>query len=404
VRVTAPIARDAGAALLLAAASLLVGASRFMPTEEIGRKLVAVFGTAAAWHDHVLWWWLAAVPAVVALLLRRHRPLVAYACAAASTILHIADPTVRGLPVGFDDDGFGLLPMDLAALICLATLATTTRRRRTGLIVLAVSVAVLYALAGASLSTATPALLLVVAWAVGDGARVRRLHLALSEQHIADLRRERDQRAALAVAAERARISRELHDVVAHGMSVMVVQAQAAAAALRPDPDTAEIALTHVVGTGRASLAEMRRLLGLIRDDTADAALSPPVGLAALPVLVDEVRSAGTAVDLHVEGEPVPLPAAVDLSTYRIVQEALTNTRRHAGPGARATVRLRFHDHRLDIEVADDGIGAPPHSPTGNGLRGIAERVGALGGTLSMGPREDGGFRVRAQLPMTADT
>jgi signal transduction histidine kinase len=247
-------------------------------------------------------------------------------------------------------------------------------------------------------------LLLVAAYAVGDGMRSRRAHLAAVEQRTADRAREERQRAALAVAAERARITRELHDVVAHGMSVMVVQAQGAAAALDRHPERTATALSHVIEVGRSSLAEMRRLLAAGRTDPADdARLTPLPGIGAVPGLVDQLRSAGMRIDLHIEGVPDVVPATVDLSAYRIVQEALTNTLKHAGPDAGAWVRLEFDPEFLRVEVTDDGRGlAEGADEHGNGLRGIAERVTLLGGALETGRAQQRGFRLGATLPLAA--
>jgi signal transduction histidine kinase len=260
-------------------------------------------------------------------------------------------------------------------------------------------------------------LLLVLAVALGEGVRARRAHLAAVERRAADLEREQQQRAALAIAAERARITRELHDVVAHGLSVMVVQAQGAAAALRRHPDRSAAALQDVIAVGRGSLAEMRRLLGVVRrdpmiDGEVNPMLAPQPGMEVLPTLIDQVRAAGTAVRLEVRGEPVALPAGVDLSAYRIVQEALTNALKHAGAGASVTVDVAFAPDQLVIEVTDDGAGPPAGvslagggagpDGSGSGLRGIAERVAMLGGTLSLGPVPNRGFRVRVVLPLAA--
>jgi signal transduction histidine kinase len=247
-------------------------------------------------------------------------------------------------------------------------------------------------------------LLLVAAYAVGDGMRSRRAHLAAVEQRTADLAREERQRSALAVAAERARITRELHDVVAHGMSVMVVQAQGAAAALDRHPERTATALSHVIEVGRSSLAEMRLLLAAERTDPADdGRLTPLPGIGVVPELVDQLRSAGMRIDLHIEGVPDPVPATVDLSAYRIVQEALTNTLKHAGPDAGAWVRLEFDPEFLRVEVTDDGKGlAEGVDEHGNGLRGIAERVAILGGALETGRAEKRGFRLSATLPLAA--
>ncbi|MEV4620685.1 sensor histidine kinase [Asanoa sp. NPDC049573] len=247
-------------------------------------------------------------------------------------------------------------------------------------------------------------LLLVAAYAVGDGIRARRAHLVAAEQRTADLARQERQRAALAVAAERTRITRELHDVVAHGMSVMVVQAQGAAAALDRHPERTATALQHVIEVGRSSLSEMRRLLTAERTGTAeDTRLAPLPGIGAIPDLVDQLRLAGMRIDLQIEGVPDVVPAAVDLSAYRIVQEALTNTLKHAGPGAGARVRLEFDPVFLRVHVTDDGQGlAEGADGSGNGLRGIAERVAMLGGTLETGQAPGRGFRLGVTLPVDA--
>jgi signal transduction histidine kinase len=412
------MARDAGLVLLFVVPSVLLGANPLMP-RAIDQKMIVMLGSPEAWRLHLLWWWTAALPAVVAVLLRRRWPLLAFALAAASGLAHLLDPI---LP---------LLPIDLAAAVTLYTLASVARSRRAGAVALAVAVVVLYpvcVLTGAgrpgwSLSTrltvatahlsgdilvtalsaaAIPTLLLGIAWVAGDNMRTRRRYLAVLEQRAGDLRRERDQRAVLAAAAERARLTRELHDVIAHGMSVIVVQAQAAAAALPLGSAESAQALTHIVDTGRASLAEMRQVVGARHERTGrDPDLAPQPGLGAIPALIDQVRDAGTPVALHVEGEPVPLPAGADLSAYRVVQEALTNVRKHAGPLAHATVRLMFRPSQFEIDVTDDGTGAAAAATrgVGNGLRGIAERVTALGGTAEAGPRASGGFGVRASLP-----
>ncbi len=248
-------------------------------------------------------------------------------------------------------------------------------------------------------------LVLGLAFAVGDNVRRRRLHVRTLETRAADLEREQRQRIALATAAERARITRELHDVVAHGLSVMVVQAQGGAAALARHPDRTADALQNVITTGRASLDEMRRLLDLVRQEPSEGPqFAPQPGVGALPDLVDRMRAAGTKVTFAVHGEPVSLPASIDLTAYRIVQEALTNTIKHAGAGAAAAIRLDFRPDALAIEVRDDGTGGPaPLAAEGNGLRGIAERVGVLRGELTTGPAGSGGFLVLAELPLQVD-
>ena len=213
------------------------------------------------------------------------------------------------------------------------------------------------------------------------------------------LDRDRSQAARDAVALERNRIARELHDVVAHSMSVMVVQAGAARAVLRRDPEGAERALRSIEESGRMGLAEMRRLLAV--DGEGTPSLAPQPGLGDLGELLDRMRATGLAVELVTEGRPRPVPPGVDLSAYRIVQEALTNTLKHAGPGAHAGVRLRYDDETIEVEVADDGRGpSPGPEGAGVGLIGMQERVAFLGGELRTGPRPGGGFLIRAHIPV----
>jgi signal transduction histidine kinase len=240
---------------------------------------------------------------------------------------------------------------------------------------------------------------LIAAWAVGSGSRNRRAYLEQLHARARDLERERDQQAALTAAAERGRISREVHDVVAHGLSLIVIQAQGAEAALDNRPADTRSALQTIVKTGRDSLADMRRVLAALGE--VEDAWHPQPGLAQLPALLTRVRQAGTPVNLRIEGSPAALPSTVDLSAYRIVQEALTNVMKHAGAGATADVVVSYTDTELAIEVSDDGGGATTdRTGGGNGLPGMRQRVELLGGRLSArrGPR--GGFVVRAGLPI----
>jgi signal transduction histidine kinase len=211
-------------------------------------------------------------------------------------------------------------------------------------------------------------------------------------------------RADAAVTDERARIARELHDAVAHSVGVMVVQAQGAGQLLADggDPRVRE-ALGHIERSGQDALVEMRRLLGLLRDGDTPAERAPAPSLSELEGLLDEVRAAGLAVDLRVTGTPAPLPAGVDQSAYRIVQEALTNVRRHA-PGARATVAVAYAGDAVVVEVADDGPGGGSHRPApggGHGHANMRERAAMCGGTVRVGPRPGGGYAVTASLPTT---
>jgi len=237
-------------------------------------------------------------------------------------------------------------------------------------------------------------------WIVGLSMYERSRRTAELEERAARLERERDAEARTAVAEERARIAREMHDVVAHSLSVMVVQAEAAEAMLDVDAERARRPLASVQETGRSALAELRRMLGALREADGDAPLAPQPGLAGLDELVDHVRAAGLPVELRVEGEVRPLPSGVDLSAYRILQEGLTNALKHAGP-ARAEVLVRYGDRDLELSVSDDGRGrGAGGNGGGHGLVGMRERVALYGGDLDAGPRPGGGFGLRARLPI----
>jgi signal transduction histidine kinase len=210
---------------------------------------------------------------------------------------------------------------------------------------------------------------------------------------------EREERARAAVGEERARIARELHDVVSHAISVVVLQARGGRKALVDRPEEARGAFDEIERTSSQALAEMRRLLGMLRAEDEQIALAPQPSLAHLEALVANVREAGLPVELRVEGEPVELPPGVDLSAYRIVQEALTNALKHAGP-AQARVLVRYDAGGVEVEVADDGTGSANGAGGGHGLVGMQERVAVYGGELESGPRPGGGFAVRARLPL----
>ncbi|MFJ9739914.1 sensor histidine kinase [Streptomyces sp. NPDC101166] len=248
-----------------------------------------------------------------------------------------------------------------------------------------------------------------LAWVLGDSMRTRRAYFAQLEERAARLEKEREAQAKVAVAAERARIARELHDVVAHNVSVMVVQADGAAYVLDAAPDQAKKALETISSTGRQALAEMRRLLGVLRtgEHQESGEYVPQPDVEQIKDLVEQCSGSGLPVDFKVEGTPRPLPSGVELTAYRIVQEALTNTRKHGGPHAGASVRLVYFDDGLGLLVEDDGKGAPHElyeeggiDGQGHGLIGMRERVGMVGGTLDAGPRPGGGFRISALLPL----
>ena len=221
------------------------------------------------------------------------------------------------------------------------------------------------------------------------------------EQRAQLAERERDLAAREAVAEERARIARELHDVVAHSVSVMVVQAQAGTRLL-DEPERLRGAFSSIEASGREALVELRRLLGILRTDDEQLAIGPQPGLDSLEALVEQVREAGLPVELRVEGEPVQLPPGVDLSAYRIVQEALTNALKHAGQ-AEAEVVVRYRASSLELEVVDNGAAAAATvsgSGSGHGLIGMRERVALCGGVLEAGARNGHGYAVRARLPL----
>jgi signal transduction histidine kinase len=203
------------------------------------------------------------------------------------------------------------------------------------------------------------------------------------------------------VAEERQRIARELHDVIAHSVSVMTVQTGAVRRLLRPEQEKERQALETVEATGREALTEMRRLVGLLRDQGAMPEFAPQPGLGTVGDLLDTVRSAGLPVELAVDGTPRELPPGIDLAAYRVVQEALTNALKYGGT-AHAWVSLRWHDDELELEVANDGKGDGRGSGGGHGLAGMQERVSLYGGTLDSGPRDGGGYVVRARLPVVS--
>jgi signal transduction histidine kinase len=252
------------------------------------------------------------------------------------------------------------------------------------------------------------ALIIGAAWLLGYFVGDRHVYAARLEERTAELEQAREELARRAVAEERLRLARELHDVVAHSMSVIAVQSGVGAHVAESRPEEVGKALSAIEATSRATLEELRRLLGVLRQDSEpQASLAPVPGLADLEGLLGEVAKAGLAVRLQVEGTPSPLPAGVDLSAYRIVQEALTNVVKHAGP-AQAQVTIGYRDRDVTVEVTDDGRGAAAptgdgRGGTGHGLVGMRERVAAFGGDLETGPRPGGGFRVAARLPLAAD-
>ncbi|HEX2043483.1 MAG TPA: sensor histidine kinase [Acidimicrobiales bacterium] len=326
---------------------------------------------------------------------RRRRPVLAWAvCGLAATIWGVAE---------FPDT-----VLDLGPLIVVFSVAAHCRRRTATVLGVATAAVIGLALLAAGDASAADVsfnfLVFGVAWALGENQRTRRAYTAELEEKAARLERSQAEQAERAAAQERSRIARELHDVVAHHVSMMVVQAEGGASVLEASPEQAAQAFDAIGAAGRQAMAEMRRVLGVLRDGGDGAAgRSPQPGLEAVVELVEGVRRAGLPVELRVEGRPRPLPAGLDLSAYRIVQEALTNALRHARAG-QATVTVLYAEEHLELEVADDGQGPPADlaggtPANGHGLVGMRERVALFGGELSVGDREGGGFAVVAHLP-----
>jgi signal transduction histidine kinase len=297
-------------------------------------------------------------------------------------------------------------PITLAAFLAFAlyTLGAHTEGLRTvagGMLVVFGAVFVLRQDTGVD-----PGILVFVAipLLVGFAMKHRRARERHLEERATALEREREENARIAVAEERARIGRELHDVVAHAVSVIVLQARGGRRALADDVEQARQAFDSIESTGGEALTEMRRLLGRLRDREEQIALEPRPGLAHLGALVAQVREAGLPVELVTEGPQVELPPGVDLSAYRIVQEGLTNALKHAGP-ARARVVVRYDKDELELEISDDGQGAGSRvgeGGSGHGLIGIRERVAVYGGELQAGRRPEGGYLLKARLPVHA--
>ena len=243
-------------------------------------------------------------------------------------------------------------------------------------------------------------IIFTIVWSIAFGVGRKSVEADEAKERAARAERGREERAHLAVADERARIARELHDVVGHSVSVMTVQASAVRRLLRSDQEREREALLIVERTGREALAEMRRMVGVLRRPEEAPALAPQPSLEQLDKLVEQARQAGLPVELRVEGESVQLPAGVDLTAYRLIQEGLTNAIKHAR-ATRAEVFVRYDGDRVELAVSDDGNGSSGGKGGGHGLVGMRERVSVYGGELEAGPGPSGGFRLRATLPIT---
>jgi len=341
---------------------------------------VATAGVASR-HPHPVAGGILAALAALVLWQRRRRPLLVVG---ATAVLSVAVTALTSW----------LLPLALGvALYTLASTLGAAARRPAAVAVGAVLVALL---ATSGLGDALfHTLFLVAAWFLGDSIGSRRAYVREIEEKAERLERERETEARRAAAEEQARIARELHDVVAHALSVIVVQAGAADDVFDSDPSRTREAVRAIDASARAALRDLRRVLGVLQIETE---YEPQPGLDQLDRLVERVRATGIAVALEVDGAPRVLPAPVELSAYRIVQEALTNTLKHAG-ARRVDVRVAYGDE-LRLEIADDGHGQANGGGSGSGLIGMRERVAMLGGTVTAGSAPGGGYRVAASIPL----
>jgi signal transduction histidine kinase len=341
-----------------------------------------------------LWFAVPAVAVLVLPLFARRR--FAFAGPAAYWVIAAALTFVDSLLIPFI---VSLFPVGLASAFLLGNVRDR-RRAWTGLaIVLGSITTVVYNIPG----HLTAELIFIpvdfgIAWAAGYALRDRAEKAEAAETRAMRAEREREAAARLAVAEERARIARELHDIVAHAVSVMVLQVGAVRHRL-PDPLAEDRdALRDVERAGRTALAEMRRLLAAVRREGDDVEFTPQPGLDGLDSLLKEVARAGLPVELHVDGEPYPLPRGIDLSAYRIVQEGLTNALKHSR-ATNADVTVRYRPEELEIEVRDNGLGSATTDGLGHGLVGVRERVKIYGGEMSAGTATGGGFVLSTRLP-----
>jgi signal transduction histidine kinase len=339
-----------------------------------------------------------AVVAGGALVLRRASPLPVLATTLAASAAIVA--------LGDDPSGVsaGIALYTTAALcerrVSLAALVATTAIAATGSAITADTPG---RQTSATFGAIIAGMLAGGIWGLGAYAQTQRRYRRELQERAASAEREREQLARIAVHEERASIARELHDIVAHSVSVMLVGVRGARDVLRAAPDAADDALARVERSGEQSLVELRRILALLREPEQTAESHPQPSLAELDELVASYCAAGLPARLEVIGQPMPLPSGVELSVYRVAQEALTNALKHSDP-TNVTLTLAFRDSGLELEVVDDGTTATPDAATtGQGLVGMRERVALLGGELETGPREGGGFRVAARLPKGGD-
>jgi signal transduction histidine kinase len=376
-----PLVQDVALATVLLVVSIAAAASSvayeygdYRPIDAAGYALIA----------------LAVLPVVA----RRRAPLTGLAV----TLAAVLAGTAAGYVIG----------VAALALLVMTFSVAARRARRAG--VPALLVVLGGVVAAIAVDSTTPEsrvdyvanmTLVVVAWLLGDQVRDRRERIGIAEERADRAERERELVAERRVAEERLRIARELHDVIAHALSGIVVRAGAARTAARTEPEDLRRALGAVEDVARDALADARSVLGGLRGPEDDGQRAPQPDLGQLGRLVADSRAAGVPTELVVEGTPRRLAQGAELSAFRIVQEALTNVRTHAGPGARALVRLRYTPEGVEVSVEDDGAGAEGDRAGngGHGVIGMRERAALLGGELSVGPRPGGGYAARARLP-----
>jgi signal transduction histidine kinase len=360
-----------------------------------GTALFVLVLAAVGGHKAVMRpsWWLVGleVALVVPLVLRRRYPLSVFCWMY----------TMAALQAFFFQDVIA----DAALLVALYTVAAHCDRRHAliafGAVEVGVIVAVLRWVAPANWLNAGIFLtsLATAAWVLGVNLRTRRAYLTSLEDRAVRAERERDQRAKLAAAAERARIAREMHDIVAHNLSVMIALADGAAFAAPRDPQAAQDAAKQVSVTGRQALTEMHRLVDVLRSDGPAGPLAPQPGIEQIDDLVAQVRAAGLPTTFTVSGQPFPIPPTAQLAVYRVVQESLTNILKHAKDPSEARVILNYAEPTIILRVVDDGRGAPLAPVSGgHGVTGMRERAAVFGGWVAAGPRPAGGWQVRAMI------
>jgi signal transduction histidine kinase len=357
--------------------------------------LIAAVEGPALWNASALLT-VAAIGAAVAIVLRRRHPVGALSLAVTEDVFLVA--------AGYDDRAASAF---IAVLVVLYTLGVhgPPRRALVATAVAFVTLEIVVVAAGQPEGVVAVAVWTVAVWAAGRVEGASRRQAERLEDTAARLARERDALARLAAIDERSRIARDLHDSVAHTVSVIVLQAGAAEQVLASAPDKARAAARAVEAKGREALGELRELLCVLHDDEEATPRAPQPSLSGLDTLIAEVAHTGLPVELHVQGKPSTLPVGVDVSAYRIIQEALTNALRHAGP-VPTTVTLDYMPDAVTVEILDHGNGIlqrPADNP-GHGLIGMRERVALYHGELQTGPRPDAGYMVRARLPLPHNT